>query len=65
MEIRNRNNILIRIRNPLLSFTIAMFKPDEAACLLAERFNMIGWIYKQEPMGAFKSAKQLACSPSD
>jgi len=25
-----------------------MFKPDEAACLLAERFNMIGWIYKQE-----------------
>jgi len=27
-----------------------MFKLDEAACLLAERFNMIGWIYKQEPI---------------
>jgi len=27
-----------------------MFKPDEAACLFAERFNMIGWIYKQEPI---------------
>jgi len=26
--------------------TIAVFKSDEAASLLAERFNVIGWIYK-------------------
>jgi len=26
--------------------SLAMFKPNEAAYLLAERFNMIGWIYK-------------------
>jgi len=25
---------------------LAVFKPDEAASLLAERFNVIGWIYK-------------------
>jgi len=26
--------------------SLAVFKPDKAACLLAERFNIIGWIYK-------------------
>jgi len=26
--------------------TLTVFKPNEAASLLAERFNMIGWIYK-------------------
>jgi len=36
------------------------FKPDEAACLLAERFNMIGWIYKQEPIIFTRLAKRLA-----
>jgi len=39
---------------------LAMFKPDEAACLLAERFNIIGWIYKQEPMAVFK-LDEAAC----
>jgi len=37
-----------------------MFKPDEAACLLAERFNIIGWIYKQEPIMFNRLASRLA-----
>jgi len=37
-----------------------MFKPDEAAYLLAERFNMIGWIYKQESIMFNRLASRLA-----
>jgi len=44
--------------------TLAMFKPDEAACLLAERFNMIGGIYKQEPIMFNRLASRLAALPT-
>jgi len=37
-----------------------MFKPDEAACLFAERFNIIGWIYEQEPIMFNRLASKLA-----
>jgi len=40
-----------------------MFKQDEAACLLAERFNIIGWIYKQEPIMFNRLANRLAALP--
>jgi len=41
-----------------------MFKPDEAAYLLAERFNMIDWIYKQEPIMFNRLASRLAALPT-
>jgi len=41
-----------------------MFKPDEAACLLAERFNIIGWIYKQESIMFNRLASRLAALPT-
>jgi len=41
-----------------------MFKPDEAACLLAEQFNIIGWIYKQEPIIFNRLASRLAALPT-
>jgi len=47
-----------------LWLALAMFKPDEAACLLAERFNMIGWIYKQEPITFNWLASRLAALPT-
>jgi len=47
-----------------LSVTLAMFKPDEAVSLLAERFNMIGWIYKQEPIMFNRLASRLAALPT-
>jgi len=40
-----------------------MFKADEAACLFAERFNIIGWIWqdpKQEPIMFNRLASKLA-----
>jgi len=40
-----------------------MFKPDEAACLLTEQFNMIGWMYKQESMFN-RLANRLAALPT-
>jgi len=39
---------------------MAAFKPDEAASLLAERFNTIGWIYKQESIMFNRLASRLA-----
>jgi len=47
-----------------LTLKLAMFKPDEAACLLAERFNIIGWIYKQEPIMFNRLASRLAALPT-
>jgi len=43
---------------------LAMFKPDEAACLLVERFNMIGWIYEQEPITFNRLESRLAALPT-
>jgi len=38
---RSNRNVIVNVL-----FAMAAFKPDEAASLLAKRFNMTGWIYK-------------------
>jgi len=43
---------------------MAVFKPDKAANLFVERFNTIGWIYRQEPIMFTRLASRLAALPT-
>jgi len=43
---------------------MAVFKPDEATSLFVERFNTIGWIYKQKPIMFNRLTSRLAALPT-